>query len=433
MSQPSLMDQVQQQPDALKTTVAITGVISLSDEDADRFDATNKVLSAALMELSVLSNNQEMPGLERAERLLALKEPVMTSLDAILMIMRTAASELTTPRFSTQGRSLVAEVTRYHDHVRSGLQTFQSMEQSKQGETALDCSRDTSNGVLTVLEKCIELFATIDHSTVAAIDNACKLTTDGVCSIQAEFIGGRSQDDIRMSFQIDPSRAKALIDASQVFVTNFTSALRAFANRLPVIISPEAKTELQDGMNMLQTAVPQLLNAAQGNVPDDGFADSIINFLKRAPTLVRKVPPFSARVLAEFVDGSALRIAHANLGNAVQSGSVADIGESARKYAVEVSRIVAQCRAMGVDPMECDIVQAALADVLRLAKIASTTGSPEDIKKFQAALEYLTSLAENLPKKFTRKLFDESTSALDAARNMSKGALLDLVKGMGGN
>jgi len=304
------------------------------------------------------------------------------------------------------------------------------MEQSKQGETALDCSRDTSNGVLTVLEKCIELFATIDHSTVAAIDNACKLTTDGVCSIQAEFIGGRSQDDIRMSFQIDPSRAKALIDASQVFVTNFTSALRAFANRLPVIISPEAKSELEAGMGMLQTSVPRLLNAAQGNVPDTGDADTIIQFLQRAPTLVRKVPPFSARVLAEFVDGSALGICASNLASAVEHGQASEIGETARKYALEVSSIVSQCRAIGVDKTECDMAQAALADVIRLAKAATISGDPEDIKKFQAALDYLTKVVQGLPKKFSRELYEESTSAFIAAREMSRGSLVDFVNSM---
>jgi len=355
----------------------------------------------------------------------------MTSLDALVQIVTTAASELTIPRFASQAQNLLKDIRGYRDRVGQGFATFQKLEDAKKGEVALDRARETSNGVLTVLEKCMEMFAIGDRATVAAIDEACKATMDHVRSIQAEFIAGRSQAEIRRGFELDPSRCKALVDASQMFVFNFTTALRAFNNRLPVIIVPEAKAELQEGMTMLQAAVPRLLNTAQGNEPDVGDADAIITFLERAKSLVRKVPPFSARVLAEFVDGSALRIAHANLSEAVKAGSAVSIGETARKYAVEVSKIVAQCRAMGVDPTECDIVQAALGDVLRLAKIAAQTGSPEDYKKFLAALEYLTSLAENLPKKFSHSLYEESTAIFDAAREMSKGGLLDLVKGMG--
>jgi len=279
----------------------------------------------------------------------------------------------------------------------------------------------------------MQLFAVMDHSTIAAIDDACVRACDCARTLQADFINGRTQEEIAGMLAASPDKTKKLIDASQAFILNFTTCLRAFANRLPVIISPEAKLELEDGMNMLQTTAPRFLSTAQGNAPESGDGDSIIKFLIRARDLVRKVPPFNARVLAEFVDGSALRIAHQNLGNAVGSGFTTDIGETARKYAVEVSRIVQQCRSIGVDPVECDMVQAALADVLRLAKIASQTGSPEDIKKFQAALDYLTSLAENLPKKFSRPLFDESSAIFNAAREMSKGALIDFVKGMGNN
>jgi len=431
MSQPSLMDQVKEQPSALKTTVAITGVIALSDEDGERLDATNKALSVSLMELSVLSNNQEMPEAERALRLTMLQEPVMTSLDALAQIVSTAASEITISRFASQAQMVVGEIRGFKTHVSEGFASFQKLDDAKKADMALERSRDTSNGVLTVMEKCMEIFSISDRATVAAIDDACKATMDHVRSIQADFIAGKSMADIHRGFETDPSRVKALVDASQSFIFNFTTCLRAFSNRLPVIIVPEAKTELQDGMNMLQTNVPHFLNVAQGNVPDTGDADTIITFLERAKSLVRKVPPFSARVLAEFVDGSALRIAHANLSEAVKAGSAIGIGETARKYAVEVSKIVSQCRAMGVDPTECDIVQAALADVLRLAKIAAQTGSEEDYKKFLAALEYLTSLAENLPKKFSHQLYEESTAIFNAAREMSKGGLLDLVKGMG--
>jgi len=424
------MDQVKSEPDALKTTVAITGVIALSDEDGDRLDVTNKALSTSLMELSVLSNNQDMPAPERVSRLLALHEPVMTCLNTLYSIVTTSASELTSPKFISQAQALLADVRKFKERVATSFSTFEKLDDAKKAQMALECSQETSNGVLTVLEKVMELFAVSDHATIAAIDDACDRASECVRSIQSEFIEGRSPQQIRSAFSIDPTRTKALVDASQTFIVHYTTCLRAFANRQDVIIQPDAKRELQDGMTMLQAAGPRLLNIAQGNETDNGEAATITRFLQHAKDLVRKVPAFSARVLAEFVDGSALRIAHANLSDAVKAGSANSIGETARKYAIEVSKIVAQCRAMGVDPVECDMVQAALADVLRLAKQAALSGSEEDYKKFLAALEYLTQLTENLPKKFTRKLYDESTSVFDAARNMSKGALLDFVKTM---
>jgi len=76
------------------------------------------------------------------------------------------------------------------------------------------------------------------------------------------------------------------------------------------------------------------------------------------------------------------------------------------------------------------MAQSALADVIRLAKAATTSGSAEDVKKFQTALEYLTKMVQNLPRSFSRKLYDESSAIFNAACEISKGGLAELVNCM---
>jgi len=430
MSQNSLLEQLQQQPAALKTTVAITGVISLSDEDADRLEVTNQALSQTLMELSMLSNNTDMPAGERRVRLLALYDPLMTSADALLEIVTHASNELTRVPFVDEGRKVLGEVKKYRDTLCDNYKTFKQFDEGKQRDESLKYSQEISNDVLTVLEKCMELLAVPDRSTIAALDEACDTLAQSVCSIQDEFIKGQEPAQIARRFDTEPNRVTLLVNASQLFVMHMTNCLRGFCNRLPVIINEEAKKDLDDGMKMLQETAPHFLNIAQGKAPDTGDAKVIIDFLQRAKKCVREVPNFSARVLAEFVDGSALGIAAHNLATAVGQKATAEIGEKARKYALEVTSVINQCRAIGVDKNECDMAQAALAEVIRLAKIATETGDPEDFKKFKAALDYLTTMVQNLPKKFSRDLYEESTAIFDAAVSLSKSGLLDLVDGM---
>jgi len=427
MSQNSLLEELNKQPAALKTTVEIHGVISLSDEDADRLDMTNKALSGTLMELSLLSNNVDLPSQQRSTRLLALQEPVMTSADALLEIVTHATLELTRPAFVAEARKLLDEIKGFRDHIVQLFDDFVKMDEPKKLEIALKRSQEVSNAVLTVLEKVMELLAVPDRATLAAIDEACDLLAERVRFINKEFIEGRSQAEITNAFTADPSRVRALVDASQMFVVHVTTCLRAFSNRIDVITFPEAKTALQNGMTMLQGTAPRLMNIAQGSVPNNGEADTILNFLDKAKEYVRKVPAFSARVFAEFVDGSKLGITANNLASAVERGLTSDIGDAARKYALEVTSVISQCRAIGVDPMECDMAQAALADVIKLAKIAAQTGDPEDYKKFKSALDYLNTMVRGLPKKFSRQLYEESSAAFEAAREMSKGSLLDFV------
>jgi len=429
MSQNSLLEQLQQKPAALKTTVEITGVISLSDEDADRLDVTNKALSQTIMELSMLSNNVDMPAGERSTRLLALREPLIVSADALLQIVTHAANDVTRAPFSDEARTVLGEVKKYHQTLVKSLDDFQKFDEPKKLEQALKYSQETSNGVLTVLEKCMELLAVPDRATIGELDEACDTLADNVNTIQRDFIQDKTQEQITRAFNNSPELVKSLVQISQLFAMNVGTCLRSFGNRLPVITNPEAKAEIEQGMQMFQSTVPHFLNVAQGNTPDTGDAQKLTAFLNRAKVCIRQVPNFSARVLAEFVDGTVLGMTAADLSSAVEHGSN-DIGEKARKYALEVTSVVNQCRAIGVDKVECDMAQAALAEVIRLAKIAATTGDPEDFKKFKAALDYLTSMVKGLPQKFSRELYEESTHIYEAARSMSKCGLLDLVDGM---
>lgn len=451
MSRTPLAQELEQQPSALRTTVKVTGVISFSDADSALLDATNRTIADALMQLTVLANDTAAPPAAAAAQLAALRAPVLGALDTLVALAAAETGAIAVPAVAAAAAALYSDVCAHKARVAecfasvsddssgnssgSGSSNSGSAAATGGGEggvpAAVRVAREASSGVLTVLEKCMALFGARDCATLAAIDDACAAAAESVRALQTDFVA--TAGTAGGAAAADAARSARLVDAAQLFVLRVTACVRALAARLDVVADADARAALERALGAVQTLTPRLLAAAQGDCSasdGDSAAAGLLEALARARECARCVPPCAARVAAEYVGGDALAARSSALAAAVAGRAPAAVADAARAYALEVAGVAQQCRRLGVGAAECDVVRAALADVLRLARTAALTGAPADAARFRAALECLNALVAALPQKVALARCDESTAIFDAARELSTGALPDLVRAM---
>ena len=390
-------------PKAVRTFVKMTGVTSLPDRESQELQSALGALSECLMQLSEMQNDATMPDNVRGERLFNVMPRVESSLADVIRLGGCGLAMLN-GTYREEGISkhqrafaLQQQISRVYIQPSTPEQCIKTQ----------DDARVISSLVISTIECVMEVFAIFDRMTLdhvkEMVDNAKKTVLD-ICN---EFIMGKDPQQAAEYLATNSGAVTKLVDLSNVYSMLMTDLLKVFISRMAFLPGERFRVELDGIIQSLRDLTPKLILVAQGRLTEPGVVDRLLGAVDEGNELIKAVPRFSARVEMEFVGGGSLEISASNLRNSVVTMSVQDIGRTARAYAMEVSNVVSQCRAMGINAIDCDEVQRALANVIRLAKTAVVSGDPDDIRRFEQAVEELNKLVAALPSKFKLVFYDE--------------------------
>jgi len=413
-------------PKAVRTFVKMTGVTSLPDAQSQELQTALGALSECLMQFSEMQNDATMPNNVRGERMYNVMPKVESNLADVI---RLGGFELGLLRGDYREEGIMKH-RRAFELQQQISRIYLQPPSPEQCIKTQDDARVISSLTVSTIECVLEVFAvfvrmTIDH--VKEMVESVKITVLDICN---EFIMGKDPQQAAEYLAVNSAAVTKLVDLSNVYSMLMTDLLKVFISRVAFLPSERFRNELDAIIQSLRDLTPKLLLVAQGRLTEPGVVDKLLGAVDEGNELIKAIPRFSARVEMEFVGGGTLEIAASNLRNSVCTMAVQDIGRTARAYAMEVSNVVSQCRSMGINAIDCDEVQRALANVIRLAKTAVTTGNPEDIRKFELAIQELNQLVASLPSKFKLVFYDESSSAFDAAKELISTGLTDFVSSM---
>jgi len=412
---------------AMRTLVKMTGMTSLPDEETQQLQTALGALSDCLMQLSEMTNDASLPDKVRGERMYYVMPKAQSCIADVIRLGGTGITML-----DGSYREDGIEKHRRAFSLQQQLSRVYIEPPSAEEVTpkAADDSRVVTSLILAIIESVMEIFAIHDRMTLDHVKEIVASVKKVVLDICTEFIMGKDPNQAAEYLATDGSAVQKLVELSSVYSMLMTDTLKFFISRMPFLPSERFRSELDAIILSLRDLTPKLIMVARGSLSEPGVVDKILGAVDEGYELIKAIPRFSARVEMEFLGGGALEVASANLRNSVATCAVQDIGKTARAYALEVSNIVSQCRNMGINPIDCDEVQRALANVIRLAKAAVTSGDPDDIRKFELAVQELNQLVAALPSKFKLVLYDESSSAFDAAKELLNTGLTDFVSSM---
>jgi len=411
---------------ALRTFVNMTGVTNLPEAESIKLQGVMGKLSECLMQLSELQHDLSMPNNVRGERLFDIMPIVNSCLADVLQL---GGFELGT----LQGGYLEEGIAK-HKHAFELKQHLSNLYiQPASPDLCVKSSDDIrviSSLVLGVIENVMEVFGISDRETTDRIKEMVENVKKTVLEICEEFIMGKDSAQAAQYIATNGEAVSKLVELSNRYSMFMTDVLRAFIARLPFLPNEIIRNELNGIIVSLRDLTPKLILIASGKLAEPGVVDRLLGAVDEGNELVKMVPRFSARVEMEFVGGGSLDMASASLKNSVCSLAVEDIGAKARAYAVQVTDVISQCRQIGINSVDCDEVQRALAGVVKLAKVAVTSGQAEDARKFELAVEDVNKLVAALPTKFKLVFYEESSNALDAAKELLDTGLLDFVESL---
>ena len=423
-----------QVPQALRTLVKMTGVTSLPDAESQELQGVLGTLSDCVMQLAELQNDTTMPAETRAERLAQQMPVVQRNVTDLIRLGGVQIGQLD-GAFRDEA---IEHHKRAFDLQKQLAGMYLQPASCGSGSEDSGCGagrtpdevRVISNLLLAAIESVMEVFAVGDRAILANVRrmaDGVKRTVQEICDA---FIVGRDAAQAAAHLAESADAVHRLVDLSSRYSMLVVDLLHAFVARMAFLPNETIRRELDGIVQTARDLAPRLLLVARGQLVEPGIVDRLLGALDEGCELIKAVPRFSARIEVEFIGGGALEISAANLRNCVGGTAVANIASTARAYAMEVSNVVTKCRTMGVNPVDCDEVQRALANAIRLAKTAVTTGSPEDVRRFELALEDLNRRVAELPSKFKLVFYEESSSALDAAKELLGTGLADLVSTM---
>jgi len=411
---------------ALRTLVKMTGVISLPEAESAELQRTLGTLSDCLMQLSEMQNDKTLPDNVRGERMYYVMPQAM---NCVADVIRLGGVELATleGRYRDEGIEKHKRAFQMQQHI---THIYVEPPSPDMCEKTADDARAISSLILSVVENVMEIFGIADKAVedrVREMVTNVKKTVKDICE---EFIVDKQQKQAEEYLATNSTAVTRLVELSNLYSMFMTDILRAFISRMAFLPSEMVRSELNGIILLLRDLTPKLILVAQGKSAEPGIVDKILGAVDEGAELMKMIPRFSARVEMEFIGSGALEIASADLRNKVAQMNLQDIGGSARIYALEVSNVVSQCRQMGVNAIDCDEVQRALANVIKLAKAAVMSGSPQDARQFEMALEDLNKLVAALPTKFKLVFYEESSSAYDAAKELVNTGLMDFVSNL---
>jgi len=413
-------------PQAVRTLVKMTGVASLPEEETQQLQAALGALSDCLMQLSEMQNDPTMPDAVRGDRMFYVMPKAQSCVGEVIRLGGCGIT-LLDDKYRDEG-------IQKHRHAFSLQQqlsrAYIEPPSPEQAVKTQDDARVVSSLILAIVECVMEIFAIHDRMTLDHVKEIVSNTKKVILDITSEFIEGKDPNQAAEYLATNSGAVQKLVELSNLYSMLMTDTLKFFISRMAFLPSERFRGELNDIILSLRDLTPKLLMVAQGRISEPGIVDKLLGALDEGNELIKAIPRFSARIEMEFLGSGALEIAAANLRNSVSTLSVQDIGRAARAYALEVSNVVSQCRNMGVNAIDCDEVQRALANVIRLAKAAVQSGSAEDIRNFELAIQELNKLVAALPSKFKLVLYDESSSAFDAAKELINTGLVDFVSSM---
>ena len=408
-------------PQALRTLVKMTGVTSLPDAESQELQGVLGTLSDCVMQLAELQNDTTMPADARGERLAQLMPVVQRNVTDLIRLggvqigqldgaFRDEAIERHKRAFDLQkqlaGMYLQSSSSCSNSSSYNGSSNSDGSSSCAAGKTPDDV-RVISNLLLAAIESVMEVFAVGDRAILANVRrmvDGVKRTVQEICDA---FIVGKDAAQAAAHLAASPAAVQQLVDLSSRYSMLVVDLLHAFVARMAFLPNDTIRSELDAIVQTARDLAPRLLLVARGQLIEPGIVDRLLGALDEGCELIKAVPRFSARIEVEFIGGGALEISAANLRNCVGGTAVANIASTARAYAMEVSNVVTKCRTMGVNPVDCDDVQRALANAIRLAKTAVSTGSPDDIRRFELALEDLNRRVAELPSKFKLVFYEE--------------------------
>jgi len=413
-------------PQALRTFVRMTGVISLPEKESAELQKAMGKLSDSLMQLTELQNDHTMPDTARGEELFFLMPETMKCVAEIIQLGGVQLNSL----HGTYNDEGIAK----HKHAFELQQHLTHL--YVQPASCQDCVKSSddvrmiSSLVLGVIENVMEIFGISDRQTVDRMKERVGVVKDTVNEICQKFIMDKDPAQTADYIATNREAYSKLVELSNRYSMFMTDIVRAFMNRMQFLPTEIVRNELNTILLSLRDLTPKFLLVAQGKLVEPGIVDKLLGAVDEGLELAKMVPRFTARIELEYIGGGTLEMTCAALRNSVCGRIVPDIGATARAYALEVSNVVAQCRQMGVSAVDCDEVQRALANVVKLAKAAVLSGNPEDVQKFEAAIEELNKLVGALPSKFKMVFYDESSNAFDAAKELLNTGLTDFVSSM---
>ena len=425
--QPQQPQQQQGGPQALRTLVKMTGVTSLPEAESRELQSVLGVLSDCVMQLAELQNDTTMPATARGERLAQLMPVVQRGVSDLI---RLGGIQIGALDGAFRDEAIARHKRAFEQQKQLAGMYLQSASPGAAAEKSADDVRVISNLLLAAVESVMEVFAVGDRAILANVERMAagvKRTVQEICDA---FIVGKDAAQAAAALAASPDAMRALVDLSSRYSMLVVDLLHAFVARMAFLPNAAIRAALDGIVQTARDLAPRLLLVARGQLVEPGVADRLLGALDEGCELIKAGPRFSSRIEVEFIGGGALEISAANLRNCVAGTAPANIAATARAYAMEVSNVVAQCRAMGVNPVDCDDVQRALANAVRLAKIAVTSGSPDDVRRFELALEDLNKRVADLPSKFKLVFYEESSSAFDAAKELLGTGLADLVSTM---
>jgi len=413
-------------PRGLRSLVKMTGVTSLPEAESIQLQKALGTLSECLMQLTEMQNDASLPNNIRGERMFYLMPQAQGCLADVL---RLGGVELGVLQGSYREEAIekhkhAFELQQHINHICVPPASPELCVKTQ------DDARVVSSLALGVIEHVMEIFGIADRAILDRIKEIVMNVKQTILDICNEFITGKDAAQIAEYVSTNAGAVAKLVEYSNRYSMLMTDLLKAYISRMAFLPSEMVRGELNTIIMSLRDMTPKLILVAQGKLVEPGIVDKLLGAVDEGFELVKMIPRFSARVEMEFIGGGALEMASAALRNSVASLAVSDIGATARAYALEVSNVVSQCRQMGVNAIDCDEVQRALANAIKLAKAAVTSGDAQDIRNFEAALEELNKLVAALPTKFKLVFYEESSDAFDAAKELLNTGLVDFISGM---
>ena len=390
-------------PKAVRTFVKMTGVSSLPEAESKELQTALGALSECLMQLSEMQNDPTMPNNVRGERMFNVMPRAESSLADVIRLGGFELGMLN-GKYREEG---IEKHRRAFQLQQQISRVYIQPSTPEQCVKTQDDARVISSLIISTIECVMEVFAVFDRMTLDHVKEMVDSAKSTVLEICNEFIMGKDPQQAAEYLATNSGAVTKLVDLSNVYSMLMTDLLKVFISRMAFLPGERFRTELDGIIQSLRDLTPKLLLVAQGRLTEPGVVDKLLGAVDEGNELIKAVPRFSARVEMEFVGGGTLEIAASNLRNSVVTMAVQDIGRTARAYAMEVSNVVDQCRALGINAIDCDEVKRALANVIRLAKAAVLSGDPEDIRKFEQAVEELNQLVAALPSKFKLVFYDE--------------------------
>jgi len=413
-------------PHAVRTFVKMTGVSSLPETQSRELEACLRKLSDCLMQLSEMQNDASMPDYIRGQRVFQIMPEVKKGVSDLISIGGFGLGMLD-GEYRDDG---IAKHRHAFDLQQQLSRVYIEPASEDQCVKSQDDARVIGSLTLAIIESVMEVFSIFDRMTLDRIKIVISNLKKCVLDICDKFIVGKDMQQAAEYLRTNTEAVASLVECINLYSMLMTDTLKIFLSRKPFLPSEMFRSELDGIINSLRDLTPKLVLIAQGKLSEPGVVDKILGAADEGFELIKAIPRFSARVEMEFIGGGSLELSASHLRNSVCTFAVQDIGKTARAYALEVTNVVSQCRSAGINAVDCDEVQRALANVIKLAKIAVVSGDAGDVRKFELAVEELNKLVAALPTKFKLVFYEESTSSLDAAKELLNTGLMDFVSGM---